>query len=188
MNPITHALAGWAAATTAPLNRRERGLVTLAGIIPDFDGLGIVLDLVTRHTSQPTEFWGTYHHILGHNLGFALIGSTVAFFLSTKKWLTATLVFLSFHLHFLGDFIGATGPDGEQWPSPYLLPFPLGVEWVWSGQWLLNAWPNILITIVLLAYMFYFAWHTGLSPLEFVSEKANQGFIQILRKRFGKPN
>ena len=48
MSPITHFLAGWAVAHTAELNPRERMLVTVAGIIPDLDGFGIVVDFATR--------------------------------------------------------------------------------------------------------------------------------------------
>jgi len=68
MNPITHALTGWSIACSAPLERRERGVVVLAGIIPDFDGLGFIVDFLTKNSQKPTEFWGTYHHILGQFL------------------------------------------------------------------------------------------------------------------------
>ncbi len=48
MNPVTHALIGWSLAAASPLNHRERGLVTLAAVVPDVDGLGIAVDLVTN--------------------------------------------------------------------------------------------------------------------------------------------
>ena len=46
---------------------------------------------------------------------------------------------------------GARGPDGEPWPIPYLVPFSPTPRLVWSGQWALNAWPNVLLTAALIA-------------------------------------
>ena len=184
MNPITHALLGWSVACLTPLNQRERGFVTLAGVIPDFDGMGVIFDVLSRSTKNPTDYWGTYHHVLGHNLTCAILVSGVVFIFSSRRWITASLALLSFHLHLLGDVLGARGPDGDQWPIPYLLPFSDSIQWVWSGQWPLNAWPNFVITGVLLIVTFYVAWKKGISPLEFISAKANHKFVQTLRSRF----
>lgn len=188
MSPITHALTGWSVACVAPINRRERGFVTLAGVIPDFDGLGIVADLLSKPLRISTDFWGTYHHVLGHNLGCALAFSVAAFMFSTHRWLTSGLVFLSFHLHLFGDVLGGRGPDGDQWPIPYLLPFSDSIRWLWSGQWHLNGWQNFVITGALLAFTIYNAWRIGASPLDFISRKANREFVKALRNRFGEPS
>ena len=59
MSPITHFLMGWAVANSAPsLDKRERAMVTWAGLVPDVDGLGIVADWVTRNSSHPLNWWG----------------------------------------------------------------------------------------------------------------------------------
>lgn len=187
MSPITHALAGWSLACLAPLDRRERGWIVLAGILPDFDAFGIVVDLVTKHSSHPTSLWGTYHHLLGHNLTTGLVFAAVAMLFSTRRWLVLGLVLLSFHLHLLGDVLGARGPDGDQWPIPYLFPFTTSVQWAWSGQWYLNAWPNMVLTAALIGFAVWVAWRRGFSPLEFLSGKLNQGFVRVLRARFGEP-
>ena len=120
MSPITHFLAGWALAHTAELNPRERMLVSVAGIIPDLDGFGIVVDLATRGA---TDWWGKYHHELGHNIGFCLLVTVAFAAFAQRKGMTVLLVFLSFHLHLLCDLAGARGPDGDQWPNP--LPRPV---------------------------------------------------------------
>lgn len=133
-------------ANAAKLERREHAWIAIGGVIPDADGLGIVADFLTRNSAQPLNWWGEYHHVLGHNLLFALIFSAAAFAYSTRRWLTALLVFVSFHLHLLGDLMGARGPEGEQWAIHYLWPFSDAGQWVWSGQWALNAWPNFAIT------------------------------------------
>ena len=187
MNPITHLLVGWGVASSVPLNPRERACVTLAGVVPDFDGLGIVVDAATRDLASPTAWWGTYHHILGHNMAFGLLLCAATYALCKRRALAAVLALVSFHLHLLGDIVGARGPDGEQWPIPYLLPFSDSWQLVWSGQWELNAWPNFAITILLLSVAFFLAWRRGYSPLELISSCADQAFVGALRNRFGSP-
>lgn len=188
MSPITHFLAGWAVASSAELNRRERMMVALAGVIPDIDGAGLVAEVLTRHSTHPLNWWSEYHHVLGHNLGFALLVAGLAGVFARRHWLTAFLVFASFHLHLAGDLIGARGPEGEQWPIPYLLPFSRAWELTWSGQWALNAWPNIVLTAILLALALRLAWKRGYSPLEIVSRRLDECVVQTLRSRFPAAN
>jgi hypothetical protein len=54
-------------------------------------------------------------------------------------------------------------------------------------QWELNAWPNVLIGLLLLGHLFWLAWKRGTSPLEFVSARANAALVQALRARLGEP-
>ena len=190
MNPVTHLLVGWSVANATTLTPRERAVVAVAGVVPDVDGFGMITDLVTRNTAHPTEWWGEFHHVLAHNLGFGLGVGIAAFCLSSRggrRWVAAGLALVSFHLHLFGDLIGARGPDGDQWPIPYLSPFVRDYELSWSVQWALNAWPNFAITGVLLVATFYLAWRRGFSPLEMVSARADRAFVQALRERFGEP-
>lgn len=188
MSPVSHLLIGWIAANSASLNRRERAIVTIAGVIPDLDGLGLIAEITTRNSSHPLMWWSEYHHVLGHNIAFCLVVTAVGFAMATKRWTTAALVFLSFHLHLPGDLIGARGPDGEQWPIPYFSPFSTASQWTWSGQWALNAWPNMLITAVALGMTLHLAWKRGYSPLEFVSTRWDKVFVATLRSRFPLPH
>jgi inner membrane protein len=103
---------------------------------------------------------------------------------TTHPALTALLVFLSFHLHLLCDLIGARGPDGDQWPIPYLKPFSNSIQLTWHGQWALNAWQNFVITGIFLLATLWFAWKYASSPLELVSQPANRALTQTLRQRF----
>jgi len=181
MSPITHFLMGWAVANSAPsLDKRERAMVTWTSVVPDIDGLGIVADWLTRNSSHPLNWWGGYHHILAHNLCFALIVAVVAAILAKQKAKTTLLVLLSFHLHLAADLVGARGPDGEQWPIPYLLPFMKEVQLTWSGQWALNAWPNFVVTAVLIGIAFILARKRGFSPVEMFSSKADSIFVRAL--------
>jgi len=68
------------------------------------------------------------------------------------------------------------------------LPFSDAWQWIWAGQWQLNAWPNFVVTGVVACHMFYIAWKKEISPLEFISLKANSSFVDTLRSRFGIPN
>ena len=189
MNPVTHLLVGWTLAQTesAPSAHRNRAIIALAGVAPDLDGLGIIPEFLTRNSQHPLAWFTEYHHILGHNITFAAATTAAAYFLSGRNWKTTVLAAVSFHLHLLCDILGARGPDGYQWPIPYLLPFSHRLDITWSGQWALNAWPNFAITLALLVTTFYFAWKRGYSPLEMVSKKADVAFIAALWARFGMP-
>ena len=159
-------------------------MVTLASVVPDVDGLGIVAEKLTQNSTHPLNWWSEYHHVLGHNLGFALVVTVAAAIFSQQKLKTALLVFLSFHLHLLADLVGARGPDGDQWPIPYLLPFSNKWQLTWSGQWALNAWPNFVITGALIASTILLARRRGFSPLEIFSRKLDSIFVGALRTRF----
>jgi hypothetical protein len=185
MSPITHFFMGWAVANSAPsLNKRERAMVTWASVVPDIDGLGIVAEKLTQNSRHPLLWWSEYHHVLGHNLGFALVVVALAAGFAKQKIKVALLVLVSFHLHLLADLAGARGPDGEQWPIPYLLPFSNRVQLTWSGQWALNAWPNLAITAVLLGAAVWLARTRGFSPLELFSAKADAAVVGVFRARF----
>ena len=185
MSPVTHFLTGWLLANCSDTsNRRDRALITLSAVAPDVDGLGIVADLLTRNSEHPLSLYSQYHHVLGHNIGFGLLLAMITLGFATRRWTTAALSILSFHLHLLCDLAGSRGPDGYQWPIPYLLPFSNKVQLTWGGQWALNAWPNFVITGVALVILFLLAWKRGNSPLEMISASANTAFVEALRRRF----
>ena len=187
MNPITHALVGWCVAEAAPtLTRRGRALVVLAGVAPDLDGFGILPELLTRDSAAPLFWWSDYHHVLFHNLPSAVLFSLIAAVAAGSQRLrVALLAFVAFHLHLLGDLAGSRGPDGYQWPIPYLYPFSIDPQLVWSGQWFLNAWQNMVITLLLLAITFVLAWKRGYSPVGLLSPPADKAFVATIRARIG---
>jgi inner membrane protein len=187
VSPVTHFLSGWTLANAAGVSsRRDRALVTLSAVIPDVDGLGIIAEVLTRNSGHPRLWFSQYHHSL-HNLAFAVAVSILAYALARERWKTAALCFLGFHLHLLEDLLGSRGPDGDQWPIPYLAPFTSAWSLTWTGQWSLNAWPNFAITTALLVATLYLAWIRGYSPLEMVSQRADREFVEALRRRFRRP-
>ena len=182
MSPVTHFFTGWVFANCASLDRRDRCLVALACVVPDVDGLGIIPELLTRNTTHPLLWFSLYHHSL-HSLTFALVVTAASIALARQKWKTGLLALVSFHLHLFEDLLGSRGPDGDSWPIPYMKPFSQ-IELTWQGQWQLNAWPNVAITVALLMTTFWLAWWRGFSPLEMISEKADSAFVSALRRRF----
>jgi inner membrane protein len=187
MNPASHLLISWVVANTADIGRRDRVLVTLCGVVPDMDGAGLIAELLTENSASPLIWYSKYHHVLCHNLGFGLLLAAIVMVFSVRKWVTVMLALAAFHLHLLGDLVGSRGPDGYQWPIPYLFPFSAGGQLTWDGQWALNAWPNILMTLCFLGITLYLAWKRGHSPLEIISPKADTIFVSKLRQRFGAP-
>ena len=184
MNVVEHFFIGWCVANTSrDLTPRDRMMITAAAVLPDLDGLGMLVEIPTRSTTHPLFWWTDYHHVLFHNIGTAIVVTVAAALFANRRWMTAILVTISFHTHILGDIIGARGPDGYQWPIPYFLPFSRTPELSWDGQWALNAWQNFVITAVALLVTFYFAWSRGYSPLEIVSRRADRAFVATLRAR-----
>src|SRR5437588_11249240 len=112
MSPATHFLASWVLANAAPLSRRERALVVVAGVAPDEDGLGAIPELLTRNSAHPLLWFTEFHHHL-HTLAFALLLAAACFMLARARARTTTalLALASCHLHLLCDLIGARAPD-----------------------------------------------------------------------------
>ncbi|RCK78109.1 MAG: hypothetical protein OZSIB_1758 [Candidatus Ozemobacter sibiricus] len=182
MNIITHALLGWVPGQRLATHRRDALLLTGAAMAPDLDGLGVLASVADP--ARGLAWFSQYHHVLAHNLWAGLAISSTVGLLARDGWRTALWAFLFFHLHLLGDLAGARGPDGESWPIWYLWPVEGGPALTWSGQWEINAWPNLLLTVGLLFLFFRQARDFGWSPLWYLSARADAAFVATLRRRF----
>lgn len=162
MSPITHLLASWSAGDAGRLRNRDLALITVAGLAPDLDGFGLLADIynqLTRHTT--TYYYQLYHHEVLHGLFGAIVISLAVGLAATNRLRVLVLGFCVVHLHLLCDFVGSRGPDIQDiWPIPYLAPFSQSWTFQWSGQWRLDSWPNLAVTILLLAYV-GFRFHEG---------------------------
>jgi len=69
-------------------------------------------------------------------------------------------------------------------PITPLLPYAKQLQLTWSGQWALNAWPNMVITAALIGIAVMLARLRGFSPLEMLSAKADAAFVRALWNRF----
>ncbi|HOT28336.1 MAG TPA: metal-dependent hydrolase [Candidatus Ozemobacteraceae bacterium] len=181
MNIVTHGLLSWCIAQRVCGTKRDAALAASAGLLPDLDGAGALIDMVR---GGEAVYYSAFHHILGHNvLAGILTASALGACGDRRLRVTATSAGL-FILHVIGDVVGSRGPDGEAWAIPWLYPFDGASVLLWSGQWEVNAWPNIIITIILLFLFFRQTRDMGWSPLRYVSERADEAFVSTLRSRF----
>jgi inner membrane protein len=186
MSPITHLLLSWSVADESGLRGRDRTLVVVAGLAPDLDGLPVVVDLGNRLLGRPeTFYYGQLHHWLLHGLPAALLVTAAVALAARRRLATAALALAVLHLHLLCDLVGARGPAADDfWPVYYLAPVSWTPELVWAGQWALNAWPNILLTLALLALALCRGVERGETPLSLVSRRADRAVVETLRRRF----
>ena len=184
MAPETYLLASWIIAAKTTDNPRDCRLVTLAGILPDVDGLGLFVDFVTEVLGvKQTHLYGEYHHYLLHGaLGSILITALVTCF-ARHRLRVALLALLVFHLHLVLDFVGSRGPSpADLWPIYYLGPFTQNPMWVCKGQLRLDGWFNRYFSAALFLWSLWLAVTLGHSLLGVFSQRADRVFIGVLPK------
>ena len=186
MSPITHLLVGWVALERQQASRRDKALVVLAGLSPDLDGIGIVVDFATRALGLPeTDYYQAAHRIYGHGFPAALVVAAFCAALGDRKLPVALGAFIAVHLHFLGDILGSRGTTAEDlWGIWYFAPFSLAWPIVWPGQWPLVGWQNMGITAIFIAWAAWRSTRTGYSPLVLASPRADAGLVAVFRKWF----
>jgi hypothetical protein len=186
MNPITHFLASWTIGERSGLGRRDRAMITWAGFLPDLDGMGVVVDgFAKRLGYEDPVLYGRWHHVILHGLFGALLLSAVGAAFARRRIAVFLWAFVAVHIHLLCDLVGSRGPAWDDaWPVHYLGPFSEALSVVWSGQWPLNAWPNILFTALLILFVFHRAITRGRSPLDMINARANEAFVRTLRARW----
>ena len=184
MSPFTHLLGSWIIAVNATDNERDCRLVTLAGLLPDADWLGLVADIASAAFGhKPTQFYGLYHHYLCHGAVAGIVFAVVLACFARQRWRVALLALLVFHLHLLCDFVGSRGPAPEDlWPIFYLGPFDKEPMWVWKGQWRLDGWPNRMISVTLFAWALWLAVRRGHSFVGVFNRRADTIFVTVLRR------
>lgn len=158
-----HLLISWHLARHVTTDVKMRRWIAFAGVFPDLDGVGLLIDAVTRRTN----YFEAWHHFGGHNVFAGVFFAGVAWII-TRRIAPAAWALVCFHVHLLSDVISGRGPDGSSWPMVYLWPLS-DREWEWSGQWRLDAWPNSALFIVLAIWMVAAAYRSGRSPVELVA-------------------
>jgi hypothetical protein len=185
MSPVTHLFASWLIAARTTDNHRDCRLVAFSGLAPDLDGLGIVADFARHamHRSDDYFYYQKFHHTLLHGvLGAAVIAVVLCCF-AERRWRVLAWCFVVAHLHFLCDLVGSRGPGVEDnWPIHYLLPFTRDWAFSWSHQWALNAWPNRVISIALMAACLCVPLKLGDSVVGVFNLRADQVFVSVLRR------
>ncbi len=186
MNPITHLLASWSLAEVSGLEDRDRAIVAWVGAAPDLDGFGAITDTATRLLGfGDPALYGRFHHVLLHGLPGALLLPAIGLAFARRRFAAFLWAVAAVHLHLACDLVGSRGPTTDDiWPVHYLGPFSEAVTLSWSGQWPLNAWPNIVFTIGLLAFVFVRAASVGHSPVSLFSTSAHAVFVAAVQGRW----
>lgn len=183
MTPPQHFIISWVVANSADLDRRSRVGITLAGILPDVDGLGYFVDRANLRFDVYSHYYMDYHHFIGHNLfaGLFIAGMMACF--CQRKLTVFLLSLLAFHLHLLADLAGSMGGDGYQWPIYYLYPILPDFTLTWSGQWELSSWKNSAIGISFFVIALIIAHYKQVTFFEFFSTKIEKKVIEVARRR-----
>jgi inner membrane protein len=186
MSPITHFIGSWLVASATVNNPRDRRLVTVAAIIPDVDGLGMVADVVkSLATGQEMEFtyYQKFHHLWLHGWPGALVAAALLASFGKERLRVGFWCFIVFHLHLLCDLAGSRGPSpADLWPICYGEPLFRHPIWFWKGQWKLDGWQNQIVFLILFALMLWLAIRRGYSCVEVFSSRADAVFVRTLQK------
>jgi hypothetical protein len=169
MNPIVHAELSWLL-TLRLRERRDRVLVTLAGLAPDVDGLTLL---------GGEALYGRYHHVLTHGYLAALVTMALCTALARQRLWVAGLSLAAFHLHLLCDLAGS----GPGWPIHYYFPHSMK-EWFWKGQWNLASWQNTLIGLAATLACLACALRWRRTAVELLSTRWDAEVTRTLRRRF----
>jgi len=158
--------------------------VTLAGIAPDLDGAGLVLDLIRNAARGGEKFplYQQYHHYLLHGFAGGLVFAVLLAAFANQRWRVLLLALGVFHLHLLCDFAGSRGPSPDDvWPIFYFGPFDKDPMWMWKGQWRLDGWQNQLFSVGLLAWAMVLAVRVGHSVVGVFSRHFDDRLVRVLR-------
>ena len=185
MSPVVHLMGSWLVGSVAAKNSRDRQLVALAGIIPDLDGFGMIVD-VTRSiiSDQPNtfQFYARYHHVLCHGWPAAIVLCGLLTFFARERWRTFGFCLVTFHLHLLCDLLGSRGPSpSDLWPICYSEPVFRYPIWFWKNQWKLDGWQNQLVFLAIFIISLKRAISSSSSVVEIFSNRADHVFIKVLR-------
>ncbi len=190
MSPIAHFIGSWLVACAATDNPRDRKLVTFAGVLPDADGCGVVMDVVGSMISgkeNTFHYYQQYHHMLLHGWPGAMVVSLLLMCFAQKKPRVLFWCLATFHLHLLCDLVGSRGPTaGDLWPICYSEPLFRHPIWFWKGQWKLDGWQNQLIFVAIFAAALWLATKKGFSFVEIFSRRLDAVFVGTLQKWRGK--
>ena len=186
MEPVVHLIGSWLVASATTNNPRDRKLVTLAGVLPDADGLGIIPDVVGSWISGKEctyYYYQQYHHLLFHGWPAAIVVSILFALYAQQRRRVLLLCLATFHLHLLCDLVGSRGPDpGDLWPICYSEPLFRHPIWFWKHQWKLDGWQNQTIFFLIFGASLLVAVKKGYSFFEIFGSRLDSVFVKVLQK------
>lgn len=155
MHIPTHGLMGWVAAHQSRQPLSHQLWLLMASVAPDIDGISLLGGV------QSFQKW---HHTFGHCWLFAIFFGGICL-LWTRSIKTTSCSLALIFLHHFCDWIGSAGPGPSPWPIYWNWPLD-SRPYVYSHQWELNAWPNLLVTISLIVLVSRQIHKSGQTPLD----------------------
>jgi hypothetical protein len=173
MYPQAHAGLGWVIGVLSPTSDRKlRGWCTAAAILPDADAAAMLLGV---------DAYARWHHKPGHNifLGLLCVAAATVHFRKDplRRMLTATtLVALCFAWHLLTDM------KLSGW-GVYLF-WPFGErDYNFAPNWGLGHPLNTWLAYLFMTLPWLLAFWKPATPLELLSARLNQIFLNAFRPR-----
>ena len=153
--------------------RRDRRLVTWAGVLPDLDALSLL---------GGAGAYSEYHHVVTHGLVAGLAITVLAAIFAKQKWKVVLLSFLAFHVHLLCDWLGS----GRDWPIVYFYPFSRH-EYFTPYGWPLASPQNAIVWLVAVALAVWIGITQGRTFAEaFLPARADAAVVKALRDISGR--
>jgi hypothetical protein len=149
--------------------RRDRRLVTWAGVVPDLDALSLLGGVAA---------YSQYHHVLAHGLLAAVVGTGLWTVLARKRGQVLFWSLVTFHLHLVCDLLGS----GRDWAIVYWWPFSRS-EFMSPYGWPLASPQNAFVWLGAVAATIWIALQRGRTFGEaFLPARADAAVAATLRK------
>lgn len=155
MSPIVHGMVAWLVAVLFAKQVNDRRLITIAGVVPDIDGIFILFDRAAYHE---------LHHTFGHSILFGILVAIIAYALAKDRIKAFAGAIAAFSLHVISD-VAVTN-----WSVAVLSPLSDYRLYLYQDPSLVAVvYPAIFF--VCFGLILFTAYRRRISPLEFISEK-----------------
>lgn len=172
-----HLAISWLIGHRLP-ERRDRRLVTWAGVAPDLDTLSLL---------GGAAAYSEYHHVLTHSVVAAVAGTVIWTACARERWKVLLFSLLAFHVHLVCDLVGS----GRDWPVVYFYPFSRH-EYYTPYGWPLASPQNALVWLAAVALTVWIGITRGRTFAEaFLPARADAAVAKALRgmyTRFRRPS
>jgi hypothetical protein len=167
-----HLAISWLIGHRLP-ERRDRRLVTWAGVLPDLDALSLL---------GGAGAYSEYHHVVTHGLVAAVAVTALSTAFARERRKVLLLSFTAFHVHLLCDWLGS----GRDWPIEYFYPFSRH-EFYTPYGWPLASPQNAVVWLVAVALTIWVGITQGRTFGEaFMAARADAAVVTALRNLYAR--